>query len=79
MWMIKRSSTFDVSFCKSFGCKLLNVKFSLECVWMREFKILRISNTSIEILIFLKCCVWIKKIKIVRVKENECKEKTRYA
>jgi len=45
---------------------------------MREFKILRISNTSIEILLFLKFCIWIKKSKIVRAKENECKEKRRY-
>jgi len=37
---------------------------------------LRISNTSIEILLFLKFCVWIKII--VKVKENECKEKKRY-
>ena len=42
---------------------------------MREFKILRISNTSIEILLFLKFCIWIKKSKIVRAKENECKER----
>ena len=47
----------------------------LEYVWMEEFKILRISNTSIEILLFSKFYVWVKKIKIMKVKKKWMKKK----
>jgi len=42
---------------------------------MEKFKILRISNTSIEILLFSKLCLDKKKIKIMRIKKMNEKKK----